>query len=90
MSILIEDMEMPITHPLTVIIYTDGTVADVYGGGKARAVSLPSHRDLIERDALIKEIDKLAKGWGGLYRLMLDTAIERVKAAPTILAAEEV
>ena len=105
MSILITGIDMPTKgNPIIVSIYPDGTAEWEAKHKKGTAVPVPPHGDLIDRDALresfresIKECHKWADEveGGEMYARVsqsLGTFVEcslRVKAAPTIIPAEE-
>lgn len=77
MGIYLPNMEMPKDKPLTLVIYPDRTVANVYEDQRGTAVPVPPHGDLIDRDVLIqsKEIDSFG-------------AVFAVAKAPTVIPAD--
>ena len=98
MSILIKDMEMPREKKTTLTIFSDGRVYEnhgerLWGHGEDcipwKAVPVPPHGRLIDADALIKElaIDDLDDHNGAT--LLMAVFLEVLKAAPTIIPAEE-
>jgi len=96
MGVYIEDMEMPKEGSWTTVrIYPDGTCAVPNWQGDCtlikgtKAVPVPPHGRLIDADALIKElaIDDLDDKTGAT--LLMAVFLEVLKAAPTIIPAEE-
>lgn len=96
MSVLIRDMEMPRTHPITVEIYPNGTVIsktvgrmDIHG----TAVPVPPHGRLIDADALEDNvttyyaIPALANAMDFEPDLVL--RLREIDSAPTVIEAEE-
>ena len=95
MSILINGMEMPKGKPICIIIDQAGQVRrydlnnDKYADDKLfEAVPVPPHGDLVDRDALMKEleIDDLDDRTGAA--LLMAVFLEVLKSAPTIIPAE--
>ena len=82
MSILIRGMEMPNKkNGAVLIIYPDGRCA-FENGEEYKAVPVPPHGDLIDRDALRAEVKKHATpsdAW----------VFSLIRTAPTIIPAEE-
>ena len=68
MSILIKDMEMPKGIEM-LVVFSDGTVHKCLPGmreyiEKGIAIPIPPHGDLIDRDAMIRDIQKsIAPSW---------------------------
>ena len=90
MSIIIKGMEIPEKHTLyTLTIFPNGYVAiyDVKDSfiGETKAVSVPPHGDLIERDAAY---DKIAEQEGGNY-VDMDVVDMGLNETPVIIPAEE-
>jgi len=89
MSVLIRGMEMP-KRGMVVNIYADGRVTnhfDEFGKTIGKAVPVPPHGDLIDRDALMKSESPIGKMmmFGGQYVFTEN----EIKNAPTIIPAEE-
>lgn len=86
-DILIKGMEMPINEPLIVKINPDGSVSKLWrdiflGYADCKAVPVPPHGDLIDRDILMDSDGDLWDGmwgWSGV----------QIANAPTIIPAEE-
>ena len=97
MSILINGMEMPRTHPITVEIYPDGTVLSKTVGRRdihGTAAPVPPHGRLGDLDALSKALRDEALQHtiiGDLNRMALGAGevIDRLNNATTIIPAEE-
>lgn len=96
MSVLIKGIEMPKSHPICVVIDTAGQARkydlnnDRYEDNKLFEVNyIPPHGRCIDVDALIKElaIDD-SDDYNGATLLMA-IFLEVLKAAPTIIPAEE-
>ena len=108
MSVLIKDIEMPKNHNhVTITIWSDGTASyGLYNRGESlvgfknvKAVPVPEHGDLIDRDALCEMLEKykdeyalkakedivhLHKAWG------LHEAELMAESLPTIIPSDEV
>lgn len=86
MGVYIKGMEMPTNDEMLCIkIYPNGKVAidmDLECKQIATAVPVPAHGRLIDADALVMENYKQ-------YGAIDDLALEVIKAAPTIIQAEE-
>ena len=74
-------MPMP-TVPQTVIIYPDGTVADVYDGEKYKAISVPDHGRLGD----LEELEQAMRNRKEFYGRVSDPDC-LVADAPTIIPA---
>ena len=86
-DILIRGMEMPINEPLLVKINPDGSVSKLWRDvfleyANCKAFSVPPHGRCIDADALVMENY-------GQYGAIDALALEVIKAAPTIIPAEE-
>ena len=89
MSIIIQGMEMPNKkNGAVLIIYPDGKCA--FEDGKTyQAVPVPPHGRLIDADALIKSLSLDENDAENGASLLMAIFIEVLKAAPTIIPAEE-
>lgn len=91
MSILIKGMEMPNPGQIVLAeIDENGDVFAAYDGGRTKlaqykAVPVPPHGDLIERDAAY---DKIAEQEGGNY-VDMDAVDMGLNETPVIIPAEE-
>lgn len=88
MSVLIIGMEMP-KRGMVINIYGDGRVTnhfDEFGKTIGKAVPVPPHGDLIEREAAY---DKIAEQEGGNY-VDMDAVDMGLNETPIIIPAEEV
>ena len=92
MGVLIEGMEMP-KRGMVVNIHADGRVTrhfDEFGKTIGKAVSVPPHGRLIDADALVKEVEDIAKELPsdsvGAERFKLFA--EFITEMPTIIPAE--
>lgn len=97
MSILIKGMEMPKNEEL-IIICSDGTVEMTNNDGsrvcEQKAIELPPHGDLIDRDALNIDISKsvvftVAKNRPSAEMRGAFKVLDRLEIAPTIIESEE-
>lgn len=80
MDILIKNMELPKNYPYRLTIEADGTVMEHCFGYKAKAIEIPPHGELIERDKILEYIeDHETLNIGTLYDVIQD--------APTVLEA---
>ena len=84
MSLLIKGMEMPDFGERIIILTSSGYVEDVSGSviQGVEAISVPPHGRCIDADKLVMEN---YKPYGAIDAL----ALEAIKAAPTIIEAEE-
>lgn len=98
MSVLIKGMEMPPEGcTFLVIIHPDGTLTNLKGNElKATAIEVPSHGDLIDRDALAVhkffcvEHDISNADGGACYRRGWDDAVDAIMVnAPAVIPASE-
>lgn len=91
MSILIKGMAMPIDGCHHIIcIYADGTVST--SRKEYKAIPVPDHVDLIDRDALWVEINKICnrRDAGIITDLTcLQQLLSAFRHAPTIIPADE-
>lgn len=90
-DILIKGMEMPKNEPLLVKINPDGSVSTTAKNGykKYQAVPVPPHGRLIDADVLIKSLSLDEDDAENGASLLMAIFIEVLKAAPTIIPAEE-
>lgn len=84
MSIYIKGMELPKDKPLTLVIYPDGTVANVYEVQRGTAIHVPPHGGLNDQNQLRKT---MFIGEQCLY--CWDEIDDAIDHAPTIIPAEE-
>ena len=88
MSVLIKDMEMPKDGAYWCEIGVAGEIATITIHGEDRKsfrlVQIPPHGDLIDRDALFKEFERI--GW--FNNADRDIAEDALLNAPTIIEAE--
>ena len=91
MIVYIKGMEMPKNEPLLVKINPDGSVSTTAKNGykKYEAVLVPPHGRCIDVDALIKELTLNDEDDNSGASLLMAIFIEVLKAAPTIIPAEE-
>lgn len=91
MGIYIKGMEMPKNEPLLVKINPDGSVSTTAKNGykKYQAVPVPPHGRLIDADVLIKSLSLDEDDAENGASLLMAIFIEVLKAAPTIIPAEE-
>lgn len=91
MSILIKGMEIPTNEPMLIKINPDGSINTTAKNGykKYKAIPVTAHGRLIDADALIKElsIDDADEPNGAT--LLMAVFLEVLKAAPTIIPADE-
>lgn len=90
-DILIKNMEMPKGDiPLVLIITGDGTVEEIDASDEinatdAKAIELPPHGDLIERDVVYREFfDAIKTIVPSVY---VNAIIARLSQVPTVLEA---
>lgn len=84
-------MPMP-TVPQTVIIYPDGTVADVYDGEKYKAIPVPDHGRLIDADSLDASVLQAGFSYAITRRKLRYTPGEvrqKIANAPTIIPEDK-
>jgi len=87
MSILIRGVDLPTNDSLVIRIFPTGDVADQYGriDERIKAIEIPPHGDLIDRDALDLEREvELADDWKTAHEIA-----NCVKYAPTVIEADE-
>lgn len=89
MSILIKGMKMQKDVPVIIKICPDGSVSRVHDGIVATAIPVPPHGRLIDADALIKELTLDDEDGKTGATLLMAVFLEVLKAAPTIIQAEE-
>ncbi|MBP5461209.1 MAG: hypothetical protein J6Y20_03695 [Lachnospiraceae bacterium] len=98
MSVLIKNVEMPTDHPMWIVAHSDGTVeANEVSASRPvgwqtlrnAAVPVPPHGRLIDADALIKELTLDDEDGKTGATLLMAVFLEVLKAAPTIIPAEE-
>ena len=87
-DILIRNIEMP-PKGQTLVIFPDGTIYVCFNGMRERlaqtkAVPVPPHGDLIDRDAL-----KTKHHWTDDYYETEYVEVEDIDAAPVIISASE-
>jgi len=95
MEILIKGMEMPKgDDDVKIIIYSDGSVHRIIGWAisektKAKAIEIPEHGDLIERDKLLK-FDNISYVDTGYWMTDYEAVkISVIKNAPVIVEASD-
>lgn len=94
MSVLIKGMEMPKNEPLLVKINPDGTVSTTWKNNykKYKAIPVPDHGDLIDRDAVragIKPLSSEDERNGCTFdtvKKLMHTMLDR---APAIIPADK-
>ena len=87
MDILIKGMEMPKEIQCCYTIFPDGKVIVHWDGkvlGEAKAIELPPHGDLIDRNETMQSV--LDKKFS-TSRTLIDSVLNVIKDAPTILEA---
>lgn len=94
MGVYVKGMEMPTEFSfdyLAIVIYADGTIRSIHGNviEGATAVPVPPHGRLIDADALIKELALDDEDDNSGASLLMAIFLEVLKAASTIIPAED-
>jgi len=83
------DMEMPKEFGRCMVIFPDGRVTTEFGSQViARAISVPPHGDLIDRDKVGLTGFEIVL-CNGDYKEGMKMLLEKIESTPTIIPAEE-